>query len=237
MQIQDVGSDFNLEHIVPYFQPVHDLEDGSVTHYECLARLITPQEQLFVPSQFLHIVEQQQCFGELARQIFHQSACYFEDKAVGWSMNIMASDITDKAFLDFLLEHIHQYPSPQRVWLELSAQDALNHRNVLQQFIAFCQGLKIGVMIDNMTCDCDWQSLLKIRGISGIKVSGQWINQPENTEQVNALSQLIEQARDLKLQLIAEHVEQAHSATYLKKLGIKLAQGYLFSHPTADAGH
>jgi len=41
MPIREISEDFSIEDIVPYFQPIVDLNSQGVWRYECLARLIT----------------------------------------------------------------------------------------------------------------------------------------------------------------------------------------------------
>ena len=57
MPIKEITEHFTLDRIVPFFQPIMDLQAGCVWRYECLARLISEQEDTFLPNEFLHLVE------------------------------------------------------------------------------------------------------------------------------------------------------------------------------------
>ena len=40
MPIREISEDFSIDDIVPYFQPIVDLQSQGIWRYECLARLI-----------------------------------------------------------------------------------------------------------------------------------------------------------------------------------------------------
>ena len=52
MPIREISENFSIEDIVPYFQPIVDLNSQGVWRYECLARLITQGDKTFLPSEF-----------------------------------------------------------------------------------------------------------------------------------------------------------------------------------------
>ena len=59
MQVTEVKDSFNLDNVVPFFQPIMDLNNNAVWSYECLARLLTLDQNSFLPKEFLFLVERQ----------------------------------------------------------------------------------------------------------------------------------------------------------------------------------
>ena len=57
MPIREITDSYTLESIVPYFQPIVDIRSEIVWRYECLARLVTPEQRVFLPSDFLYLIE------------------------------------------------------------------------------------------------------------------------------------------------------------------------------------
>ncbi|MFT7261300.1 MAG: EAL domain-containing protein (putative c-di-GMP-specific phosphodiesterase class I), partial [Glaciecola sp.] len=53
MQVTEVTDSFNLDNIVPFFQPIMDLKNNVVWSYECLARLLTFGQNSYLPTEFL----------------------------------------------------------------------------------------------------------------------------------------------------------------------------------------
>ena len=54
---------------VPWFQPILDLRDGGVHHYEALARLHQPDGQIVLPGAFIETAERFGLIGEIDRAI------------------------------------------------------------------------------------------------------------------------------------------------------------------------
>ena len=46
MQVTEVTDSFNLDNVVPFFQPIMDLQNDAVWSYECLARLLTIDQNI-----------------------------------------------------------------------------------------------------------------------------------------------------------------------------------------------
>ncbi|WP_416306414.1 EAL domain-containing protein [Neptunicella sp. SCSIO 80796] len=236
MHISDVVDGFDIDNIVPYFQPILNLADHSVISYECLARLVTSNDQMFLPSEFLTLVEKEQCFGELAQHIFHLSAQYFHDINMGWSINISEHDIQDQEFINFLVNHLEGYPNPQRVTLEVVAATAIKHRQAFLKFVEICQSLKIKVFLDRFAAtSSNYRQILQLP-IDGIKLDGALVKQfPTNQQAKDFAIHLLEQAKINHIQVIAEHIEDKATLMAVKALNVNYGQGYYFSHPQAEA--
>ena len=237
MHIKEVTEHFDLERIVPFFQPIMDLEQNCVWRFECLARLVTPGEQTFLPSDFLHIVERQQSVKQLTQTIFSRSAEYFRELNVAWSINISEDDLLNPGFVQGLMECLSVYPNPHRVSLEITASVALNHLAVFEQFANQCLNLKIGLFIDHFGATSGNIKRILALPITGIKVAGSLINQlisdPPSYEFVEYLTQ---QAQQKNMAVVAVHVEDKATMERIKDIGIRYAQGFYFSmpQPTTD---
>ncbi|WP_438863968.1 EAL domain-containing protein [Neptunicella sp.] len=231
-----VAEGFDLDNIVPYFQPILNLNDNSVVSYECLARLVTTNEQMYLPNQFLNLVEKEQCFGQLAQRIFHASAQYFHDINMDWSINISEHDIDDQGFIDFLIDHMADYPNPQRVTLEVVAATAINKPEAFQRFLQLCKTLKIKVFLDHFAAISSNKNHILQLPIDGIKLDGSLVKQLSTNQQAKDFAiHLIELAKANHIQVIAEHIEDNATLMAVKALNVDYGQGYYFSHPQAEA--
>ena len=102
MQVTEVTESFNLNNVVPFFQPIMDLKNNSVWSYECLARLLTLDQNRFLPTEFLFLVERQQSVALLTQTLLSRSAIYFRDINMAWNINLSLADMTDLGTLNFL---------------------------------------------------------------------------------------------------------------------------------------
>jgi EAL domain-containing protein (putative c-di-GMP-specific phosphodiesterase class I) len=53
MQTTEVTDRFNLDNAVPFFQPIMDLKNNVVWSHECLARLLSFDQNSYLPTEFL----------------------------------------------------------------------------------------------------------------------------------------------------------------------------------------
>jgi EAL domain-containing protein (putative c-di-GMP-specific phosphodiesterase class I) len=50
MQVTEVTDSFNLDNVMPFFQPIMDLKSNVVWRYECLALLLTFDQNIYLQS-------------------------------------------------------------------------------------------------------------------------------------------------------------------------------------------
>lgn len=234
MQVHQVSEAFDIEQVVPFFQPVMDLEHNAVWNYECLARLMTESEQAFLPSDFLQIIEQRQCFGQLTRTIFLRSAEYFRHLNLAWSINISRPDMLEAKLAKFLKDYLHFYPNPGRVSIEMTAELAVEYPEEFKSFLLLCKALDIRLFIDHFgACTSHLEQILALP-IDGVKIDGNLINQLiKDKEVVEFVDKLNQMARQRDIKVIAEHIEDRRTLSEVDKLGIRYAQGFYFCEPSA----
>ncbi|GAC19113.1 EAL domain-containing protein [Paraglaciecola arctica] len=234
MQVTEVTDSFNLDNVVPFFQPIMDLKNEVVWSYECLARLLTFDQNSYLPTEFLFLVERQQSVALLTQTVLSRSASYFRDINMAWNINLSLSDMTDLETLNFLQSQLTGYPNPKRISIEITAQNALIKSAKFSEFSKICGALGINIVIDNFDQQaCDFQAILSLP-ISAIKVSATLFDKVTSDETTAGFVKgLINAAASNNIKVIAERVESQETLEVVKKLGIKYAQGFYFSQPKA----
>lgn len=235
MQVTEVTDSFNLDNVVPFFQPIMDLKNNVVWSYECLARLLSLEQTPYLPTEFLFLVERQQSVAQLTQTVFSRCASYFRDINMAWNVNLSLSDMTDADILEFLQSQLAGYPNPKRISIEITAQNALSESAKFSRFCEVCEALGINIVIDNFDQqECDLQSLLSLP-ISAIKVSAKLFDKTvTDVATENFVKGLIISAANNKIVVIAERIEHQKTLDLVKSLGIKYAQGFYFSQPKAN---
>ena len=234
MQVTEVTKSFSLDNVVPFFQPIMDLNNNVVWSYECLARLLTLDQSSYLPTEFMFLVERQQSVAQLTQNVFGRSACYFRDLNMAWNINLSLADMIDTDTLKFIQSQLENYPNPKRISIEITAQNALLESARFSQFSKECDALGINIIIDNFNQqECDLQAVLALP-ISAIKVSASLFDQvTSDRETEQFVKNLISSAASNKILVIAERIEHKTTLDVVKKLGIKYAQGFYFSQPKA----
>lgn len=235
MRLQEAVEHFDIDRVVPFFQPIMDLSHDTVWRFECLARLVTPGEQTFLPSDFLHLVERQHSEKQLTAVILNRSAEYFRNINAAWNINISKEDMLSEDLLSLLAGYLKSYPNPKRVSLELTAAAVLENLEHFKTFALRCQAMHVGIYIDHFgATPGNINSILSLP-ISGIKIAGKLITQlMENQQTLEFVEHLTQQARLKDIAVVAVHVEDKATAELVKDLGIRYAQGFYFKHPKPE---
>lgn len=232
MPIREITDPFRLEDIVPYFQPIVDLHHDRVWRYECLARLVTPSDKVYLPSEFLYLIERHNYVQQLTETMFSQSSRYFADKQVCWNINIDLADLQNPALLRVLSAQLSDPSRAAQVSVEVSAKTALHHLSLLNDFIRDSAPLGIGVFVDNVgRVPGNIKSLLSLP-LRGIKLDGGLLRQYHSNPAVQEyVDYVCEQAASHKVCVVAEQVEDEATLEVVNSLPIQYAQGYVFSTP------
>lgn len=237
MKITQVTDSYDIENVVPFFQPIIDLSNNHVWRYECLARLLTLGESPFIPTALLYLLDRQHCAAQLTEIIFNRSASYFRNINMPWNINISQADMQNPAIHLFLAAQVQNYPNPQRIALEVTASNALTDKPAFAEFCTFCQRLGISLFIDNFAGqESDIQTIVDFP-VHGIKLAGQLTQQlMAGDSQARHLIELLScQAKEKNITLVAQHIEDERAITRIQELGICYAQGFYFSEAIPKA--
>lgn len=235
MQVAHVSRNFNLEQVVPFFQPIIDIQNQTVWRYECLARFINVEQQSFVPTELLYLVERRHSEANLTYTIFNYSANYFRHINMAWSINLSLQDMLDPDMSTFMQSQLNDYPNPTRISIEIAAKNALDNSALFNEFTALFKGMNISITLDQFDpLSSDLSQLLALP-IDAIKVSVKDIKKCQQSSKISqTLSAFFKAAKDRNIVLIAEHIEQVEELEMIQNLGIKYAQGFHFSQPKAE---
>ncbi len=229
----DIREAFVDDRVVTYFQPVVDLNTLEIVRYECLARVICKDGTILCPEQFLPVVKYSRLEGELTRIILTRAAEQFRYSSMGWSINITIADMLDSDLTTYMKNFLLDYPEPSRVVLELMESQTLDQFEDVKRFLQLMNTFDVRVMIDDFGVGyTNISNSLKLN-LDGIKLFGPLIQRMTRDKQVEVfIKHLSAFARESQLKVTAKCIENKHTATMLRDMGIELGQGHLFGAPT-----
>lgn len=231
---QVADTQLDLTRIVPFFQPIIDLHQQSVWRYECLARLITP-EQMCMPSDFLKLLARESDSQALAESMFCQCAKYFHNLDMAWNINLSSNDLFNQVLSEKLVTLLREYPHPSRVSVEVSAETATRNVQALQAFTEHSLQGGIGLFIDNVGARPVNIKLLFTLPLRGIKLAGSLLEQvTHSVEARDFVTQICEYANERSVSIVAEQIESENALAIAKAFDIRYVQGFLFAKPSAS---
>ena len=145
---------------------------------------------LFLPSEFLYLVERNNWINKLTETMMVQSAHYFRHLNVPWNINIDTQDLLNPDLVPFLRALLSEYPNRERISVELTAHAALNYQKELSRFVETCENFHIGIFIDNLgSTPVNVGRLIELP-ITGVKLSGNLINNLSDNPESEIMSKM-----------------------------------------------
>ena len=226
------------DHFIPWFQPILDLQDHQIHHYETLARMYDDAGNILLPGSFIPVAEELGLIDAIDRRmmqqvIHYQASLRQQGHDVAFTMNISGKHVGDERFLDFLRITIAQSGAdPQKLIFEITETAAVRD---LEQAIRFINALKdMGCQfaLDDFGVGFTSFVYLKEMHVDFIKIDGFFIRRlHEHRYDQGIVRAMTAVAKEMEMKTIAEFVERHEAIPLLKQFGVDYAQGFLIGKP------
>ncbi|WP_160724373.1 putative bifunctional diguanylate cyclase/phosphodiesterase [Bacillus sp. USDA818B3_A] len=228
-----------------FYQPKITVDTGTVFGAEALVRWTDEEFGSVSPELFIPIAEDtgfiQPLWELVMRKACEQVSEWNDSRSnpLSISVNFSARQFQEpeqmlKTVKDILTETKLQ---PGNFEIEITESILLNNSSEIVQSLRTLQDHGISISIDDFGTGYSSLSYLKDLPINTLKIDKSFIQgineRLENTEIPEAIINL---ARGLHLDVIAEGVEKVHQKEFLQSKNCVLMQGYLFSKPLSAEG-
>lgn len=227
--------------IVPYFQPIVDLESGELVSFEVLARWLHPERGLLMPGEFLPTAESGRMIVDLGAAILRDSLAQLAHwRARGMrfancrlSVNVATKQLVDDDFVEIVRDALGSTGiAADSLWLEITEttlmEDTVDASSALREL----RSLGLHLSVDDFGTGYSSLTYLKRFPVEAIKIDRSFVAglglEDDDTSIVEAVVRL---GHSLGLLVVAEGVETPLQLNMLRDLGCDTAQGYLFGRP------
>ncbi|HBG46647.1 MAG TPA: hypothetical protein DDW94_06600 [Deltaproteobacteria bacterium] len=232
------------DRFVPWFQPLLDLNENRVHHYEALARLISEDGLVLLPGAFIDIAERFGIIGLIDRVIIEktmrtQAEMRRLGKDISFGMNLSGKELGDADLLDFIKSKIIETGAdPAGLVFEITETAAIGDLEKATRFVKSLKEIGCQFSLDDFGVGFTSFTYLKEMQVDFIKIDGSFIRKlhenPSDQVFVKAITDL---ARGLKIESIAEFVENEQTLELLRSFGVDYAQGYFIGKPSPTLPH
>jgi EAL domain-containing protein (putative c-di-GMP-specific phosphodiesterase class I) len=119
-----------------------------------------------------------------------------------------------------------------QVVLEVTERDPIENLTETRRTIAALQGLGVKIAIDDVGTGHNGLSYMLKLGVDMIKIDKMFVDAiGTDRNSTTIVETLVDLARNMRMDVVAEGVENFEQVTYLRELGIRSAQGYVFAPP------
>jgi sensor c-di-GMP phosphodiesterase-like protein len=224
--------------IIPYYQPIVDITSGRLCGAEVLVRWRRANGTILLPGAFLSYAERSELIYELTRLLMRKARdevgeAYEPRPHLKLSFNLDGGHFLDGQIVEEVKRTFSGSPIGfGQLIFEVTERepvaDFVNARRVISEL----QKLGCRVAIDDVGTGHGGLSYLLKLGVDYIKIDKMFI-QGIGTERYSKtiIETLVELARNMGIEIIAEGVETFDQIEYLRAKGIETAQGYVFAPP------
>lgn len=220
-----------------HYQPVRRLSDGSISAREALVRWQHPSRGLLPPSAFIAVADQSRLITDIGSWMLAQ-ACR---DAVGWaddavvSVNISARHLAQPDFADTVEQALGAAGlEASRLQIEMTETSILQASSSTLRSTARITSLGVALALDDFGTGYGSITTLQRLPISTLKLDSCFVERlPDDREACAMVSALLRMCSGLGLEAVAEGVETAAQATWLREQECPLAQGYYLGRPEA----
>lgn len=225
----------------PWFQPILDLKDNQIHHYEALARMRSTNGEIILPGAFVDTAETLGLITAIDRIIIKkalivQSNLCKQGKNFSFSMNLSGKDLDDKEFLEFLRSAIAETRAdPKHLIFEITETAAVRDIDRAIKFIRELRSIGCSISLDDFGVGFTSFKYLKEMEVDYIKIDGSFIRKLHETRSDHIfVKAMADVARSMGIKTIAEFVENNEIIKILKEYGVDYGQGYFIGKPSPN---
>ncbi|MCW8895874.1 MAG: EAL domain-containing protein [Sulfurimonas sp.] len=217
--------------IVPYFQPIFDIENNSILKYEALARIITQDGEVVTPDKFLTSAIEDKTFEFFTRQMMQKVFNIYDKTHVEISINITYENINSADMLGYIKNRLDKYGG-DRITFEIVETQEIQDYNVLKDFIVMVKMYGAKVSIDDFGSGySNFTNIIRLN-IDFIKIDGTLIQELfEDAKVRHMVEGLIKYSKNINVKTIAEFVSSKELSDEVKRMGVDYVQGYHHGKP------
>jgi diguanylate cyclase (GGDEF)-like protein/PAS domain S-box-containing protein len=231
------------EELLVYYQPQVALASGRIVGVEALVRWQHPSRGLIEPGEFLPMAEEAGLITKVDEYVQKRA---FTD-VDGWrraglgdirvSVNLSASQLEQENFVDRFVGSLASTGlEATSVNLEITENTLMQDMEVVIPKLKELQRLGMRIAIDDFGTGYSSLSYLQQFPIDTLKIDRSFVCDIRAEEgDASIINAIVAMARGLKLDLIAEGVENRTQLRYLHSQGCSEVQGFIFSQPVPAA--
>jgi EAL domain-containing protein (putative c-di-GMP-specific phosphodiesterase class I) len=239
---REVARAVGVGEIVPWYQPVVDLEDGTVRALEALARWDSPRHGMFYPADFIATAEESDLIVELDR---HMARLSLADLA-GWApehpelrlnLNLSGRHLDEPDCFERMVALVTESGAdPGLVTLEFTEHRPPSDLAVCARNIAELREAGLQVWLDDF--GSGWSGLHHLIAfkVDGVKLDSAFVGAIDSHPGATVVAAVTSTAASLGLSVTVEGVETEEQAARAVELGADYGQGFLWS-PAQPLAH
>src|SRR3954454_18250236 len=224
------------DHFVLFCQPVFSLQAERVTQYELLLRLRDGDGRMVRPFGFLEPADRYGLMAEIDRWVVPHALDLLAADSTGdlrLEVNLAGQSLADPELTSLIEQQIAVTDlDPARLILEVSENVVAANLDAAQRLAKRLRGLGCGFALDDFGSTFASFRHLRDLPINYLKIDGDLVvTVTESRTGQLTIKSLVELAKGLGAETIAEYVSDDQTLEFLREQGVGYAQGYRIGRP------
>jgi diguanylate cyclase (GGDEF)-like protein/PAS domain S-box-containing protein len=231
--------------MVLHYQPIVSDSNGHIHGFEALVRWNHPERGFIPPGEFISIAEESDLILLLGRWVLRE-ACL---QAAEWrrrfaanppltvSVNVSSRQLSSPHLVEDVEAALkHAELKPECLELEMTESSIMRNAEETLITLNLLKNMGVRLGIDDFGTGYSSLSYLQRLPFDSLKIDRSFVRELHAGKgSIDIVRAILELARSLKLEVIAEGVETEQQLFKLRKLGCTYFQGFLFSKPVDAA--
>lgn len=237
LRVAMAGEDSGL---TVYLQPKVDLQQRIVVGAEALLRWHDPELGVMGPGRFVPIAEQSGLIMELGQWVLHRVLRLLQRwtddpllSSLHIALNVAPGELQIEGYGDRVLDLLHETGvPPEKLEIEITERVLADAQAIGRvDSLGKLRRAGVGVSLDDFGTGYSSLGYLSSMPVSHIKIDKKFVDRvpPEVQAGPSLVGIIVNLAKQLGLECVAEGVESVDQVCYLRSIGCRFAQGYYYA--------
>lgn len=240
--LPDMLTALQNKEFIPYFEIQFDTEQKEFIGAEAIAVWKHPQKGLILSESFASVLKTTGILLEFD-MILLEEVCKKQKDCIDRGLvplpitvSISRLNIHRTDFVNKLKTIVERYQiSPSLVTLEIAEQAIYDDIDRNTKIIAECKEYGFMISIADFSRGYSFLDIMRRVSVDSVKLSGEFLPEGDPTEKDRIIiKNIIDIAKELGIQIIAEHIQSEKQVKFLKTMGCSIIQGYSYPEPVSS---
>jgi len=221
--------------IIPYYQPIVDLQTGDMIGLEVLARWNHPTRGLLLPELFIPLAEEMDLAGQITQSLMRRVTRDSRD----WPARLYFALNVSPGQLRELIGLVRNPPvwqegeiDPRRLEIEVTESALIEDLDLAREMMMLMQARGTRVVLDDFGIGYSNFFHLRELPFDRIKIDKSFVIDSATDPRAEAcVRAMLALGVSLGIKMVAEGIETAAIAEHLTQLGCHYGQGFAYSPP------